>query len=46
MTLASVVYGGRPIADAEGAGVLTVAGNRALAEAFVTLFPLPDKPAA
>lgn len=46
MTLASVVYGGRPIADAEGAGVLAVAGNRALAEAFVTLFPLPDKLAA
>lgn len=46
MTLASVVYGGRPIADAEDAGVLTVAGNRALAEAFVTLFPLPDKLAA
>ena len=43
MTLASVVYGGRPIADAEGAGTLTLIGDRALAEAFVTLFPLPAK---
>ena len=42
-TLASVVYGGRPIADAEAAGVLTVTGDRALAETFVTLFPLPPK---
>jgi len=43
MTLASIVYGGRPIADAEGAGVLTFTGDRLLAEQFVTLFPLPPK---
>ena len=43
VTLASVVYGGRPIADAEGAGALHVTGNRTLAEHFVTLFPLPPK---
>lgn len=43
MTLASIVYGGRPIADAEGAGVLRLDGNRALADRFVTLFPLPAK---
>ena len=42
-TLASVVYGGRPIADAEVAGTLRIAGDRALAERFVTLFPLPAK---
>lgn len=42
-TLASVVYGGRPIADAEAAGALTLAGKRAAAERFVTLFPLPAK---
>ncbi|BCA60393.1 transcriptional regulator [Sphingomonas sp. HMP6] len=42
-TLASVVYGGRPIADAEAAGTLRLAGDRALAERFVTLFPLPAK---
>ena len=43
MTLASVVYGGRPIADAEAAGALTITGDRALAERFVTLFVLPEK---
>ena len=43
MTLASVVYGGRPIADAESAAALTLSGDRALAERFVTLFPLPAK---
>ncbi len=43
MTLASIVYGGRPIADAEGAGTLRITGERALAERFVTLFPLPTK---
>ena len=43
MTLASVVYGGRPIADAEAAGALRIEGDRALAERFVTLFVLPPK---
>lgn len=43
MTLASIVYGGRPIADAEGAGALTLQGSRAVAEKFVTLFVLPPK---
>lgn len=43
VTLASVVYGGRPLADAESAGALAIAGDRALAEHFVTLFPLPPK---
>ena len=43
MTLASVVYGGRPIADAVTAGALTIGGDAALAETFVTLFPLPAK---
>ena len=42
-TLASVVYGGRPIADAEAAGTLRISGDRTLAERFVTLFPLPAK---
>jgi DNA-binding HxlR family transcriptional regulator len=41
--LAAVVYGGRPIADAESDGSLLVSGDRALAERFVTLFPLPPK---
>jgi DNA-binding HxlR family transcriptional regulator len=43
MGMASVVYGGRPIADAETAGVLRITGDRKLAEKFVTLFPLPEK---
>lgn len=43
MTLASVVYGGRPLADAEAAGALTIHGDRGLAERFVTLFVLPEK---
>lgn len=43
MTLASVVDGRRPIADAAGAGVLRLDGDRALADRFVTLFPLPAK---
>lgn len=43
MTLASVVYGGRPFADAEAVGALTIGGDRALAERFATLFVLPDK---
>ncbi|WP_431283371.1 winged helix-turn-helix transcriptional regulator [Humitalea sp. 24SJ18S-53] len=41
--LASVVYGGRPVADAEAAGDLTLTGDRALFDRFVTWFPLPDK---
>ncbi len=43
MTLASIVYGGRPIADAEGAGALRLSGDRAVLERFVQLFPLPEK---
>ncbi|WNO54466.1 winged helix-turn-helix transcriptional regulator [Stakelama saccharophila] len=42
-TMASIVYGGRPIADAEAAGALRIHGDRALAERFVRLFVLPDK---
>ena len=45
MTLASVVYGGRPVADAEACGTLAITGDRALAERFVTLFVLPPKAA-
>jgi DNA-binding HxlR family transcriptional regulator len=43
--LASVVYGGRPIADAEAAGELALAGDRALFARFATWFPLPEKTA-
>ncbi len=43
MVLASLVYGGRTIADAESAGELEVTGDRKLAQKFVTLFVLPPK---
>jgi DNA-binding HxlR family transcriptional regulator len=43
MTLASVVYGGRPIGNAEASGELALTGNRALFRRFVTWFPLPKK---
>jgi DNA-binding HxlR family transcriptional regulator len=44
-TIASIVYGGRPIADAEAAKTLEIIGVRALAARFATLFPLPPKTA-
>lgn len=43
MTLGAAVYGGQPLAALEAAGVLTVTGDHALADRFVTLFPLPAK---
>lgn len=41
--LAAAIYGGQPLAALETANVLTLKGDRALAEKFVTLFPLPAK---
>jgi DNA-binding HxlR family transcriptional regulator len=41
--LASVVYGGRLVADAEATGELALAGDRKLFNRFITWFPLPDK---
>ena len=41
--IAAAVYGGQPLAALERAGMLAVDGDRALAERFVTLFPLPPK---
>lgn len=43
LTLAGIVYGKRPIEDAEAAGDLEFHGDRALAARFVTLFDLPPK---
>lgn len=40
--LFSVVRGVRDLAEAEAAGDLEVAGGRAKAERFFTLFPLPE----
>ena len=44
--IAAIVYGKLPIAEAEAAGLVQVTGDRAAAERFVTLFPLPAKVAA
>jgi DNA-binding HxlR family transcriptional regulator len=41
--IAAVTYGGFPMEEAEKAELLSVEGDRALAERFVTLFPLPPK---
>jgi DNA-binding HxlR family transcriptional regulator len=41
--LAGAVYGGAPLDDLAAAGVLKVEGDRALADRFLTLFPLPEK---
>ena len=41
--IAAAVYGGVPIAALEAEGALAIAGDRALAERFVTFFPLPEK---
>ena len=41
--LAGAIYGGQPLAALEATGVLQIEGDRALAEWFVGLFPLPPK---
>ena len=41
--LAAVIYGGRSLSAAEGDGSLSIAGDRALAKRFLTLFRLPPK---
>lgn len=41
--VAGVVYGGVPMAEMEAQGALTIEGDRALAERFITFFPLPDR---
>jgi DNA-binding HxlR family transcriptional regulator len=41
--LAGAIYGGQPLEALEAAGALRIEGDRALAERFVTLFPLPPK---
>ena len=43
ISLASVVYGGRPVSDAEASGELTLTGDRALFDHFIGWFPLPEK---
>jgi DNA-binding HxlR family transcriptional regulator len=41
--IAAAVYGGVALADLEKDGALRIEGDRALAERFITLFPLPPK---
>jgi DNA-binding HxlR family transcriptional regulator len=41
--IAAAVYARQPLAGLEAAGALEIEGDRALAERFVTLFPLPEK---
>ncbi len=41
--LAAAAYADVPLADLEATGALRIDGDRALAERFVTLFPLPAK---
>lgn len=41
--LATAVYGGQPLEQLIGSGAILLEGDRALAERFVTWFPLPPK---
>ena len=41
--IAAGVYGGQQLQVLEAAGALRIEGERALAEQFVSLFPLPPK---
>jgi hypothetical protein len=41
--LAAAVYGGAPLDALTAEGALSLQGDRALAEKFITLFPLPAK---
>ncbi len=43
--IAAAVYGGVPLAALEADGAVKVTGDRALAERFTTLFPLPPRAA-
>jgi DNA-binding HxlR family transcriptional regulator len=41
--LAAVIYGGRKLAEAEADGSVRITGDRAMAEDYITRFPLPPK---
>jgi len=41
--IAAVVYGGQPLAAMEESGAIKIEGDHALAERFITWFPLPSK---
>ena len=43
--IAAAIYGGQKLELLEESGGLRIEGDRALAERFITLFPLPPKAA-
>jgi DNA-binding HxlR family transcriptional regulator len=45
-SLAAVLWAGRPLADAQRSGSLTIEGDNAAVERFVRLFPMPEPAAA
>jgi DNA-binding HxlR family transcriptional regulator/putative sterol carrier protein len=45
-TLAAVLWGGRPLADAQRAGSVSIEGDEAAVKRFVSLFPMPERAAA
>ena len=45
-TLATVLWGARPLADAQRSGKMTIEGDKAAVERFVRLFPMPEPAAA
>ena len=45
-TLASLLWGGRPLDDAVRAGAISIEGSTAAVERFLGLFPLPERAAA
>jgi DNA-binding HxlR family transcriptional regulator len=45
-TLNAVLWKGRPLADAQRSGGLTIQGDKAAVERFVRLFPMPEPAAA
>jgi DNA-binding HxlR family transcriptional regulator len=45
-TLATVLWEGRPLADAQRSGEMTIDGDKAAVERFARLFPMPEPAAA
>jgi DNA-binding HxlR family transcriptional regulator len=45
-TIDAVLWGGRPLADAQRSGTMTINGDTAAVERFVRLFPMPEPAAA
>jgi DNA-binding HxlR family transcriptional regulator/putative sterol carrier protein len=44
-TLAAVLWGGRPLADAQRSGSMSIEGDKAAVKRFVSLFPMPERAA-